>query len=527
MGFLKSLKDFLDEIFNKSSPEVQKRLLLRKMEAGISSFTPILYKDGVMTGNFAEAMRVLYVNTAPLLDIYSETIGSGNAQRVIRYESQLVVTGFSPATQQALDSLSFEERKKDFEGSSASQTQIFDSQKRKFDKVIAELASPQFTKIDETIITLRQFIDLCRFNFVMIIQTFDKSFSSSLALRGSYKPNYQDAPIEKLSGVFEDLYYIINGLAINNAVVNATCALKELLDGAELSNDERNSITNNIKQVAYIINHVVTVEKLKRLVCYCHEDENYSLKTQSYNRMSAKGNFEKVFQSRFTTDEERIKTQMNDEYIGGEVKKLFKTGDLITLKGYNKSINDDLVKIGLSSFLWILPMQVLKTFLSIYFNEKVRSLLNDIIIEGFFNNPSYKSEFSSDVYASIGAINTIEEFETSFDNDKPNSANVIQNYIHEGQNNSDFMRKLDKMVKNINAQANSILVREVNAMNKVYKHIVDLIQDAKKPNSEIISNLKVLMLNSRNRDNTDLLEKQYPKWEIFFKIMRSYVIINS
>ena len=52
-------------------------------------------------------------------------------------------------------------------------------------------------------------------------------------------------------------------------------------------------------------------------------------------------------------------------------------------------------------------------------------------------------------------------------------------------------------------------------------------ENAKKPTSEIISNLKVLLLSSRNKDNTDLLEQQYQKWEIFFKIMKNYVIITA
>ena len=49
----------------------------------------------------------------------------------------------------------------------------------------------------------------------------------------------------------------------------------------------------------------------------------------------------------------------------------------------------------------------------------------------------------------------------------------------------------------------------------------------KKPSSEIISNLKVLMMSSRNRDNTNFLEANYEKWNIFFEIMKNYVIINT
>ena len=61
----------------------------------------------------------------------------------------------------------------------------------------------------------------------------------------------------------------------------------------------------------------------------------------------------------------------------------------------------------------------------------------------------------------------------------------------------------------------------------MFKIIQLMIQDSKKPTSDTISNLKVLMMSSRNRDNTDLLEKQHANWEIFFEIMKNYAIITN
>ena len=104
---------------------------------------------------------------------------------------------------------------------------------------------------------------------------------------------------------------------------------------------------------------------------------------------------------------------------------------------------------------------------------------------------------------------------------------MIEGYIRDAHKDPDFFKKLEMNVNNINAQASKLISREINSLNKLSKHLELLIQDAKKPASEIISNLKVLMMSSRNRDNSDLLEKQYPKWEIFFEIMKNYAIING
>lgn len=523
MGLVQSITEGFEDVFNKNSPEVQKRLLHRKMEAAISGFTPLLYKDGVVLPNFGEAMRILYINTAPIRDILTKTIASGEAARSQRYEAQLVVTGFSAASQKLLMEISYDNRRADFDNTSFTSSQIFDKQRRKLDKIMNDLSGKQFKKIDEALGTIRQLSEVCKFNYLTILQVFDPAFRGSDV---DYRPTYRDVEIGSLESVLEDFYYVSKGLVIQNSTLNAIIALHDLYEGRPTSPDERGELTKNVKQIAYIINHVLTAEKLKRMIAFCKEDEKFNPKETTFP-VTAKDDFEKIIQARFQADEQRMKTQMNDEYISGEVQKLFGDIPLLSLQGYNESINNDLLRTGLSSFLWILPMEVLKTFIDMFFTENIRVLLNNVIIEGFFANPSYKTEFSTDVYAALNVGNALAEFEKSFADGQPNSVNVIENYVNEGHGNPDFMRRLDAMVKAINSQANEILTTEANTLNKVYHHIVDLIQDVKKPSSEIISNLKVLLLSSRNKENTDTLERQYPKWEVFFKIMRNYVILNA
>ena len=82
------------------------------------------------------------------------------------------------------------------------------------------------------------------------------------------------------------------------------------------------------------------------------------------------------------------------------------------------------------------------------------------------------------------------------------------------------------MVNDINNQAHENLQNIVTNLCDLYKQLGELLADAKKPSSEIISNLKVLMMSSRNRDSTSFLEANYNNWKIFFEIMKNYVIIN-
>ena len=111
--------------------------------------------------------------------------------------------------------------------------------------------------------------------------------------------------------------------------------------------------------------------------------------------------------------------------------------------------------------------------------------------------------------------------------DKKNSIAVMEGYIHDSHKDKDFIKKLEKMVDSANNEAHELLQTNCTQLYTLYKSLTELLADAKKPSSEIVSNLKVLMLSSRNRENSNLLEEQFPKWKNFFSIMKNYVIIAN
>lgn len=523
MNLFQALSDFFESIFNRNSPEVQKKIQLRKLESEMRSFQPQIFQEGNLNGNFAETIRLLYVNSKPLNDLFLSTIASPDGQKAHRFEAQLVLTGFRREDQIAIQNLSYEARKHEFEESSMTTSQIFDRQRRTFDKVMHELNADVFRKIDKNLLAVHQFSDLCRFNFVPILQTFDQSF---IAADMSYQPTYHSIPVSKIAASLEDLYFQANGLKFTASLVNAVSALATLKTAGEASNQEIQQLVKNLKTIAYIFGKILTPEKLKTLIRYGRQDILYEPKSASYKE-SACHSFEIMIQSKFKADEQRIKTELKDENIRTELSQLFGDTPLIPLQGYNNEFNQKLLNASQGSFLWILPMQILKTFLTSYFTESVRSLLNDIVIEGFFNNPTYKTEFSTDVYAALETNQILEDFEASFANGGKYSLTLLNGYLQDGKKDIDFLRKLEGIVSDINNEASKLITKETNNLNRMYKHIGDMLTDSKKPKSEIISNLKVLMMSSRNRDNTAQLEQQYENWEIFFKIMKNYAIISA
>ncbi|MCK9170259.1 MAG: DUF5312 domain-containing protein [Treponema sp.] len=523
MFFLQAIADFFESIFNKSSPEVQKRIQIKKMEADIRTFQPALYRNGNLLPNFGEAIKILYINSKPLDDLFLSTIGGNDIPRRQRFEAQLVLTGFTIEEQQNVESLLYQNRKTAVQSSDQPENYIFERQHRILDKIIKSLNGDSFKRMDKDITAVHQLADLCKFNFAAILQIFDTNFST---LDLSHEPLYQEVPLARIGNTLEDLYYQTADLNINTAVANAVLGLAQLKNNGALSSQRSKKYIENIKKIAYVLTHILTPDHLLSLIRVYKEDAAYIPKTAEYHE-SPRQNFANRMQQQFHADEQRIKTETKDLRISSELQKLFNGAPLAILNGYDNNMNDKLQANSALAFSWITPLQILKTFLQLYLSEPIQSLINDIVVEGFFNNSTHKTEFAAIVYAALECPEKIQAFEDSFKHGKQNDVAVLEGYMRDSHKDSDFYEKMETMVGKANNAAQKLVQEETNHLNRLYIELGELLADAKKPASEIISNLKVLMMSSRNRDNTDMLERQYPNWGIFFEIMKNYAIITT
>lgn len=523
MSLLKTISDFLDSIFKRSSPEVQKKQMMKKLDSEIKEFTPGICKTGLLQPNFGEAINALNKNTRVLDNLFAVTISPNNIPRQHRFESQLLFTGFSIEEQGIIEDLDFEKRKAEVLEDYDHADKVYLHQRNQLDKIVKSLNSDIFKKMDSDILNLRQFAEFCRYNFTPFLQIFDSNYEP---VNFSYKPNYVEVPVSKAMNLLEDLYYQINGIKINEVTLNAIYALAKMRKGTDLTDDEKNIYAGCLKKINYVVKSVIPPYKLKLLIRYGKQDIAYEPRVASVTG-SPRQDFLALLKQQFDADEKRIKNEIQDEKITTEVNALFPNGGIEELYGYNQSTNAMLQNEVNMSFTSILPLKILKTFLAVYLPDSVKSLLNDIVIEGFFNNPTYKSSFSQVVFAVINAKDAIQAFEDSFATNQKNSIQILESYIKDSKRDKDFYKKLEKMVENINTEAHALLQEQVSNIFSLYKELGELIEDAKKPSGEIITNLKVLMMSSRNRDNTNMLETHYGEWNIFFEIMKNYVIINS
>ena len=139
----------------------------------------------------------------------------------------------------------------------------------------------------------------------------------------------------------------------------------------------------------------------------------------------------------------------------------------------------------------------------------------------------YKSDFSSIVYNAVESSGHIASFEQSFTKGQPNDTLLMTGYLRDSRTNPDFLKNLTQMINNINKEAKKLIQSEVSAIYQLWQKLQELIPDSKKPQPELVSNLKVLFISPRNRDNAEFLETNFPQWSIFLDVMKNYAIIGD
>lgn len=523
MGLLRLITEFFESLFKSSSPEVKKRNEIKKVESDLKLLNPVLYKSGYVQPNFAELLRILFENTKPISDLLTSTTHSTDQKRNTLFKRELVITGFSPENRQKLDNLSYEKRLQHVMDSPHGPETAFATQHTNLENLIHNLNSAELIKIDHVIALLDQLNDICSYNYVNAIKQFDQNFDS---FSPDYQPHYIPVIPDKLETVFLDLYFMTTNFTITTSLASAVLAVATIRNGRNLSEQESSQIMGNLKKINSVLKKNLTSENLKKFAIVASHTTDVQLKVATY-KADFRQSFATYLEERFKADESRIKSELKDMNIANSLKELFGERPLEELNGYNDDINKKLKENGTSTFIYILPLQIIKTFVKSFLTDKILALLNAIVVEGFFNSSGYKTEFSQAVFTCSEIESRMNAFEESFTKGERNDKNLINGYIADSNKNHEFLKELTKMVDTINVEAKMMIQEEATNLFTLALKIQELITDVKKSTPDIISNIKVLAGSARNKDSFEMLDRDFPVWKNFLTVMKNYVIIGD
>jgi len=521
MTLLQQVVVFFESLFKSSNPEVQKKIQIRNIENTFKNSSTNIYKFGLLQPSFAQAMYLLQKHTRALAPYISSITDNTDNQYKEKIYIALIETGYNESIFSDVKLFSYTEKKERMKLAKSSMTEV-ESQRQNLEEYLKYLQKKPFFMIQQTLQNLDLFINVCTFNYISCIHLFDPSYE----IGQSESPSLKPIPIDKAETILQDFYFITKNLKINVALVRAIFAIVRILKPKEATAKTQDDILSHIKTISAILHQILTPENLTLLLKLAKNDISFIPQAMTSN-INYLAKYKTKIKRKFEAEEKRISTELQDETLSATIKKLFGETSLIPVKGYNQDLNQFLQENTSASFLWITPLEIIKNFLSVFFTEKVTALLNDIVVEGFFIDPMYKSNFSSLVYTCSEFPNKMKEFENDFSDAGANSLSLIRGYVKDSQKDIEFDKTLQSLIDKINLKAKDLVQTIGNNLAQLHINIERILSDSKKSSPEEIENIKILIHSSRNYDRTEFLEKSRQKWKLFIDIMKNYAIINN
>ncbi|MDR2898657.1 MAG: DUF5312 family protein [Spirochaetaceae bacterium] len=521
-GFLKFLKDMFDSLLFGNSAQGKERKELKELENQLKEINPPIIKGGMIPPSVAEAMYQLYGLLSPVCEILEGTIGGTDTWASSRSMDYLFYSGFTAEGRELYETL-FTDKRKQLLSEAESYEREKELHRRLLDKLIKELSNPEFKAIEGIICQLGALQDLCKFNFVSFLRCFDSEFTGG---DPDYVPRFQPCPAVELVTNLLDFYYVSAPLDVSSSQVSAMIALVAKKTGAVPSEEEHTAMTNRFKTIAVLLKKRLDSGSLVILLRYLKRNPHLNPDSAKIEKPLL-DDFRDRIQIRYIADSKNIETEIQDEQLEQQIQELFPGKKMVSLQGYNAETNDFLKSTTAYSFFWVTPLQIIKTYIAVYFAEPVRELLNALMVEGFYNNQNFQTQFSTIVHHCVESDSAFEVFENSFGDQGENNFDHLKHCIQNSRAGNEFHRKAEEMVNHINQQAKALVQSEAKHFYELSVKIAELINDSKKPTPEYIANIRMLVSTTKNREKFESIEKQQPFMLKFLEIMKNYAIIGS
>ena len=522
MSFFQKIKDIFQQLFLSSNPEVKAKLEFKKFETELKEIKPEIYKNTYATPLVGKAFFTLYKESLNISKVLSKTVCSSDTTIANHFASLLIKTGYKGETLAKLEHLSYEQMK-DIVMDTTNKKVAREKLKLDLDDVLKATRGEEFKKIEIVLCQLDRLNEICNFNYLDIINMFCPDFNPTIP---SQNPTFISVESNKLDKYFMDFLFLTNNFEITASQGRALVALNQLLTGKYEDDIAAEKILSSLRRISAVINHTLTKENLILYLKVIKQTSDVQIQEAAYktNKLSE---YVTRLSRQFTTTFDRIETELQDQQITEDTDQLFEGKQLLEVEHYNLDNSNYFVAVGFPSFLWITPVKILKSFVNYFYSEQIQSLLNDIVVEGFFNNPDYKTEFAQKVFACSETAGKIKEFENMFAKGGSLDIAILKSYAREYNSNQDLGKKLAISIESANNAANKLLRTECIAFKQMHTLLKGLLEEAHKVSASEITNIKLLFNSSRNKEKVMLLESQFNKWQFFIDIMKNYVALNN
>ena len=526
-SLLDAIQNVVGALFFSSSPDYKRKKELRRLNAELRKLSPPLYRsDKTLLPAFATLLYQLYYYLQPVKSILEKTVASVDIRAAEKYQNLFFESALTDEQKAVKKSFAFAERSSALTSCKSYEEaeRIVDEQTQTFKNFLKIFEEESFKIREKNYLNLYFLMDLCNFDYASLLSYFNKNISLGGEPDSSVPLKFQEVFAAEVLQNMLDFQFIIK-----RAVITAD-TIGDVIFLAKNIPDFQETALQNIDKTLHIIEKILsvhlkrtTIPMILKLVKGDPQFEEQAVLAETNPLQDYVQKMSEMFQ----VDSKRLLKIQKEQTITVLIEKCFGRYGLKQIEGYNDTVNEGIQNFSADAFDWIKPIQLLKSFTETYFEERYKTFLQAVLVEGFFANKQAEFQYSTMLRACEVMRSNIQMFEDLFKPDAQCSVVQIKQYITDLEQGKDLRKQLHTIVKNANTQAKALVQTGAQTYLDLYTYVEKMLEDVNKVGvPDLITNIKPISSTPKNREAFGYLEQDRAAFALFLEIMKNYAVLR-
>jgi len=468
---------------------------------------------------FAEAVYRFSQYARTLSGLFQKTILNENGRMAELYRDHLVEAKLDERDRYKKNDFTYSSMKARLARSPSFRETLADIT-REFEAHLALFRQPEFATCDEEFANLERLALLSRYPFEKILSFFDPGIAS---MDRRYKPSFVPVLAKNLTQELMDFYFSIAELDVGKNVAENLVVLYRRYR-KKPDRDGEDKIKKIVSLLGTLRKKQLSKDTLLCLIRLSGEDPRLTLPADRVAAASLELYKTRIL-SRFELEREKLVRERSQSQVAGDVSLLFGEAKLLEARGYAEGLSNELQAEGFQSFTHLQALRILKSFVVLHYEKTIKGHLEQLVIEGYFEQKSFKDRFITLFHETLGAVEKITLLESSLGEAGEVSVAKVTEYLEKHKNGKTVSASLNKLVETINDNVARLIEATVNSFVRFRISLDELLSDAKQLTPAIVSNIRVIG-GDRNPEIMKRLAADRDAIIRFLDIMKNFTVIR-
>jgi hypothetical protein len=500
-GLFSQIFSFLLE---SSDPEHEKKRLLKETARTLKRMKPRRYNPKTDTAE--PALARLFFEFYRTLGPAQKLLSHADSSKLLK---TVLIEKYTTKEQSALKERLSEESLKQRAANTPPQ-QLGEEVREEIKAFFADFDNTRTQEINSSYRDLAALIDLVNFDYYFLLKKFDSRLQEGVF---DINPRFEAINalyVEEELKEFLDLFAGLDPAADFDRLLEVLTEYRgvEMIPAAQW------------KRLLHLIRQLKKSEELLLIMRFISGKPAYRARPAAH-----KENILESFLANFKMQSEltvqKIGQEKTNKKIDELVAKVFGSPPQIRLSWYTEKANIVFSKKMLAGYIYILPLGYLKAFLLDFAKKDLRQLVDLLVITGKWKDHNQTQVLSEEFHQLLGISDEILDFDESLKEDGE-YGRKIQAVIIKADKNQQALTQLRYLLKKINEQAQSMIVRSSQHFVVLGKLLKQLIEEPRPDSPVLIVNWRELE-NKAGKSAKQLVIPVYNQIYHFVRLLKTLV----